>query len=89
MDKKLEITVGKTIEALARVERFIEKYGEKLDKESVTMISNKIKELGIKVGIIKNSLFVCDLYTDPYKEPAFSGFFIWLRRLGTRIRLLL
>ena len=32
MDEKLEITVEKTIEELARIERFIEKYGEKLDE---------------------------------------------------------
>lgn len=45
MDDKLEITVEKTIEALVRIERFIEKYGEKLDKESINKISKKIKEL--------------------------------------------
>jgi len=49
MDDKLEITVEKTIEALARIERVIEKYGGKLDEESITKISKKIKELKITV----------------------------------------
>lgn len=52
MDKKLEITVEKTIEALTRIERFIDKYGEKLDEESITKISKKIKELEAAVGIL-------------------------------------
>lgn len=49
MDKKLEITAIKTIEALARIKRFIEKYGGKLDEESITKISKNIKELEITV----------------------------------------
>lgn len=54
MDEKLEITVEKTIEALARIERFIEKYGEKLDEESITKISKKVKELKITVDNLKS-----------------------------------
>ncbi len=54
MDDKLEITVEKTIEALARIERFIEKYGEKLDEESITKISKKVKELKITVDNLKS-----------------------------------
>lgn len=50
MDKKLEITVEKTIEALARIERFIEKYGEKLDGQSIARISKKIKELETSIN---------------------------------------
>jgi len=53
MDKKLEITVEKTIEALARIGRFVEKYGEKLDEKSIAKISKKIKELEITVDILK------------------------------------
>ena len=49
MDNKLEITVNKTIEALARIERFIEKYGNKLNKSQIDKISNKLKELKNKV----------------------------------------
>ena len=54
MDEKLEITVEKTIEALARIERFIEKYGEKLDEENITKISKKVKELKITVDNLKS-----------------------------------
>ena len=54
MDEKLEITVEKTIEALARIERFIEKYGEKLDEECFTKISKKVKELKITVDNLKS-----------------------------------
>ena len=54
MDEKLEITVEKTIEALARIERFIEKYGEKLNEESITKISKKVKELKITVDNLKS-----------------------------------
>lgn len=49
MDKKLQITVEKTIEALARIERFVDKYGEKLNEESIANISKKIKELEAKI----------------------------------------
>lgn len=45
MDKKLEITVGKTIEAISRIERFIIKYGSDLNNNQVERISNKLKEL--------------------------------------------
>ena len=49
MDDKLIKTVDKTIQALARIERFIEKYGNKLDDKSMTAISNKLKELQAKI----------------------------------------
>ncbi len=49
LEEKIKKTVDKTIEALARIERFIEKYGDKLDKESIVKISKKIKELQNKV----------------------------------------
>jgi hypothetical protein len=45
MDQKLEITVEKTIEAIARIQRFIIKYGSNLNKEQIERISCKIKEL--------------------------------------------
>ena len=50
MIDKLEKTVSKTIEALARIERFLEKYGDKLDKAQINRISQKIQELQKKVG---------------------------------------
>lgn len=52
-EEKLKKTVDKTIEALARIERFIIKYGDKLDKESINKIANKIKELQNKVEVKK------------------------------------
>jgi len=45
MDKKLETTVKKTIEAIARIQRFIIKYGPDLKENQVKRISDKIKEL--------------------------------------------
>ncbi|MGB4957264.1 MAG: hypothetical protein WBO49_02355 [Candidatus Saccharimonas sp.] len=54
MDQKLVRTVDKTIEALARIERFIEKYGDKLDKESIVKISRKTKELERKISILED-----------------------------------
>jgi len=45
MDKKIEITVEKTIEAIARIERFIIKYGSNLNNNQIERISNKLKEL--------------------------------------------
>ncbi|MFA5025330.1 MAG: hypothetical protein WC503_02395 [Candidatus Shapirobacteria bacterium] len=45
MDKKLEITVEKTIEAIARIERFIIKYGSKLNTNQLERISNRLQEL--------------------------------------------
>ncbi|HOZ54016.1 MAG TPA: hypothetical protein PKY25_01620 [Bacilli bacterium] len=53
MDEKLKRTVDKTTQALARIERFIEKYGDKLDKESINSISNKIKQLESKINKYK------------------------------------
>lgn len=45
MDKKLEITVEKTIEAIARIQRFIVKCGSDLNNNQLKRISNKLKEL--------------------------------------------
>lgn len=45
MNAKLEITVKKTIEAIARIQRFIIKYGSDLNKGQIERISNKLKEL--------------------------------------------
>lgn len=45
MNKKLETTVEKTIEAIARIERFIIKYGSDLSNNQIERISYKIKEL--------------------------------------------
>jgi len=42
---KLETTVIKTIDALARIERFIIKYGPSLSENQITRISTKLKEL--------------------------------------------
>ncbi|MCK9641499.1 MAG: hypothetical protein M0R39_16465 [Prolixibacteraceae bacterium] len=50
MDEKLAITVDKTIEALARIERFIEKYGSDLNNNQIEKISKKLEELQAKVG---------------------------------------
>ncbi len=54
MDEKLEMTVDKTIEALARIERFVEKYGDKVDKKSAAKISGKLKELNRTVKKLSN-----------------------------------
>jgi len=45
MTQKLEITVKKTIEAIARIQRFIIKYGSDLNSNQVERITNKVKEL--------------------------------------------
>ncbi len=45
MAKKLEITVEKTIEAIARIQRFVVKYGSDLNKEQIERILNKLEEL--------------------------------------------
>lgn len=45
MDEKLEITVKKTIEAIARIQRFIVKYGSQLNSNQLQRISNKLKKL--------------------------------------------
>lgn len=49
MDKKLELTVTKTIEALARIERFIDKYNNYLSKEQIHKILSKSQELQNKL----------------------------------------
>lgn len=49
MDAKLEITVQKTIEAIARIQRFIEKYRSDLSEEQMKRISVKLQELQGKV----------------------------------------
>ena len=53
IDKKIKITVDKTIEAIARIERFIDKYADKIAEEDIKRISNKIQELQNKVNIKK------------------------------------
>ena len=45
MVTKLEITVQKTTEAIARIQRFVMKYGSELNNNQIERISNKIKEL--------------------------------------------
>ena len=50
MDQKLETTVEKTVEALARIGRFIDKYGSQLDKQQIERINNKLQELQKKVN---------------------------------------
>ena len=49
MNDKIEITVNKTIDALDRIERFIEKYGVKLSNKQIDNISKKLKDLQNKV----------------------------------------
>ena len=49
IDQKVKITVDKTIEAIARIERFIEKYGDKIDEENINKIYNKLQELQNKI----------------------------------------
>jgi hypothetical protein len=46
---KLEITVQKTTEAIARIQRFVIKYGSDLNNNQVERISKKIHELQEKV----------------------------------------
>ncbi|OQA93727.1 MAG: hypothetical protein BWY24_00330 [Microgenomates group bacterium ADurb.Bin219] len=45
MTQKLDITVDKTIEAIARIQRFIIKYGLNLREDQLKRISDKLKEL--------------------------------------------
>lgn len=45
MSQKLEITVQKTIEAIARIQRFIVKYGSELNNNQIERVANKVKEL--------------------------------------------
>lgn len=45
MDEKLERTVEKTIEAIARIQRFVAKYRFDLSKEQLGKIYSKINEL--------------------------------------------
>ncbi len=45
MDEKLERTVEKTIEAIARIQRFVAKYRFDLNKEQLDRISKKLREL--------------------------------------------
>ena len=49
MDEKLEKTVEKTEEALARIERFIIKYGSELQEEQKGRIAKKVQELQNKI----------------------------------------
>jgi len=43
--EKMEITVQKTEKAIARIQRFVMKYGSELNNNQIERISNKIKEL--------------------------------------------
>jgi len=49
MDEKIEKTVQKTIEALARIQRFVVKYGSEISDEQMKRISVKLQELQEKV----------------------------------------
>lgn len=51
MDEKLEITVEKTIKAIARIQRFIVKYGSDLNKSQLKRIAGKTKELHKNLNI--------------------------------------
>jgi hypothetical protein len=45
MKTKLEITVEKTVEAIARIERFVVKYGSELNDNQKKIIIKKNQEL--------------------------------------------
>jgi len=45
MNEKLEKTVDKTIEAIARIQRFVVKYGPDFNNEQTERISTKLQEL--------------------------------------------
>lgn len=54
MTTKLEITVVKTTDAIARIQRFVIKYGPDLNNNQVDRISNKLQELHQKISSLKN-----------------------------------
>lgn len=45
MDDKVQQTADKTLEALARVGRFLSKYGDMIEKEKLAQIAQKLDEL--------------------------------------------
>lgn len=45
MDDKVQRTADKTLEALGRVERFLKKYGDMIEKERLAQIRQKLREL--------------------------------------------
>lgn len=45
MEAKIEATVEKTVEALARIERFMIKYGSEMTKSQRERIASKVEEL--------------------------------------------
>lgn len=45
MDDKIQQTADKTLEALARIERFIEKYGDAVERSRLEQILQKLEEL--------------------------------------------
>ncbi|HPF30894.1 MAG TPA: hypothetical protein PLO25_01095 [Candidatus Saccharibacteria bacterium] len=45
MDEKIQKTINKTVEALERIGRFLEKYGNQLDKKQISTIEKSIQEL--------------------------------------------
>lgn len=49
LEQKIKRTVDKTIEALARIERFIDKYGKELDSDSIIRISDEVNRLQNKI----------------------------------------
>lgn len=53
MDAKLEKTVQKTVEALARIQRFVVKYGPEISEEQMKRISAKLKELQENIPKLK------------------------------------
>jgi len=51
MDTKIETTVEKTMEAIARIKRFVIKYGSELNDNQKERIAKKTQEL---LNILKN-----------------------------------
>lgn len=49
MDTKLEKTVQKTIEAIARIQRFVVKYRSEISEEQMERISIELQELQEKI----------------------------------------
>ncbi len=50
MSAKIEMTVEKTVEAIARIERFVVKYSSSLSKSQVERIDRKLKELQKRIN---------------------------------------
>lgn len=54
MENKLDITVNKTVEALARINRFVEKYGQDLSSDQLKKISSELTNLNFSVNDLKS-----------------------------------